>query len=89
MKTIDVSLTGPLIVREDLRLNGIVVGDVTVPSGRRIELNGEIHGGILICAGPHADIHGVVHGSLHDEGGTYRIGGQVGSIRAPRGHRYV
>ena len=60
-----------------------------MPSGRRIEINGEVRGGLMVCAGAHADIRGVVHGSLHDEGGTYRILGQVGSVRASRGHRYV
>ena len=84
MRTVHHDLEGPLILREDTRLNGRVHGDVTVPTGLRMELNGAIGGGLLLCAGAFADIRGVVHGALHDEGGQYRLSGQLGAVRRSR-----
>lgn len=89
MRTINGAQAGPIILREDLRLDGHVTGDVTVPSGLRLELNGEIGGNLLLCAGAHAEISGVVRGVLRIEGGSYRLSGQIGSVRRSGGRRYA
>ena len=89
MKTVLHDIEGPLILRENLRLNGQIKGDVTVPSGLSVELNGAISGGLLLCAGAFADIRGVVHGALHNEGGTYNLSGHVGGFQKPRRARFA
>ena len=87
MKTVLHDIEGPLILREDLRLDGEVRGDVTVPSGLSVQVNGAIRGGLLLCAGASADIRGVVYGALHDEGGSYRLTGTIGGLRKSRRRR--
>jgi len=81
MRTIDAELHGPTIVRQDTRLNGVVNGDVTVPSGVRLELNGTVRGNLLTCPGSYAVIHGAVTGHLFNEGGEVEIFGLVGVAR--------
>ena len=81
MHTVNNAVRGPTIVRRDTRLNGVVEGDVTVPTGVTLELNGTIKGNLMACKGSHAVINGVVRGRIFDEGGTVEIYGLVGTVR--------
>lgn len=81
MRTIDADVQGPTIVRQDTRLNGVVIGDVTVPPGVRLELNGTVKGNLLACPGSQAVINGAVLGHLFNEGGEVDIFGLVAVAR--------
>ena len=82
MRTIDADVQGPTIVRQDTRLNGVVNGDVTVPSGVRLELNGTVRGNLLTCSGSQAVINGAVLGNLFIEGGEVEVFGLVAVARS-------
>ena len=87
MQIVEGPLPGPIIIRTDTRLYGVVTGDVTVPRGVRLELEGVVTGNLMACAGSKVLIHGEVRGRLFNEGGTVSIYGEVGSIRDTDEHR--
>ena len=81
MQIVEGPLPGPIIIRTDTRLYGVVSGDVTVPRGVRLELEGVVTGNLLACTGSKVLVHGEVRGRLFNEGGTVSIYGEVGSLR--------
>jgi hypothetical protein len=81
VKIIEGPVTGPIIVRSDARLYGVVTGDVTVPRGVTLELKGVVTGNLLACPGSVVIVHGEVRGSLFNEGASVSIYGEVGSLR--------
>ena len=81
MDIVEGPIAGPIIVRTDTRLYGVVAGDVTVPRGVRLELEGVVTGNLLACPGSTVMVHGEVRGRLFNEGGSVAIYGEVGSVR--------
>jgi hypothetical protein len=76
-------LDGPIVVEQDLCLDGMVVGDATVAPGVRLQLNGTVTGDLTVEDGAavelngtlhghlinygRCDVHGVIHGPIYDE----------------------
>ena len=87
MQIIEGPTAGPVIIRSDSRLYGVVTGDVTVPGGVRLELNGVVTGNLLCCPGAKVLVHGEVRGRLFNEGASVSIYGEVGSLRDAEEHR--
>ena len=80
MQIVDGPIAGPIIIRTDTRLYGVVTGDVTVPRGVRLELEGVVTGNLLACRGAKVMVHGEVRGRLFNEGASVSIYGEVGSL---------
>ena len=87
MQIVEGPIAGPIIIRSDTRLYGVVTGDVTVPRGVRFELEGVVTGNLMACTGSKVMVHGEVRGRLFNEGGTVSIYGEVGSVRDADEHR--
>ena len=87
MEIVEGPITGPIIVRSDTRLYGVVTGDVTVPRGVRLELEGVVTGNLLACPGSKVVVHGEVRGRVFNEGASVSVYGEVGSIRDADEHR--
>ena len=79
-------VTGPIIIRSDTRLYGLVNGDVTVPRGVTLELEGVVTGNLLACPGSRVLLHGEVRGRLFNEGAAVSVYGEVGSLRDSEEH---
>ncbi len=89
MRTVNEKITGPVTIREDLALNGMIAGDATVAPGVLLRLNGMVTGSLTVEAGGkvellgtlsgalvnygECDVWGVVHGPIYDEGGDTRL----------------
>jgi cytoskeletal protein CcmA (bactofilin family) len=87
LQIVEGPIAGPIIIRTDTRLYGVVSGDVTVPRGVRLELEGVVTGNLLACPGSKVMVHGEVRGRLFNEGGSVSIYGEVGSVRDSEEHR--
>ena len=87
MQIVEGPVAGPIIVRTDTRLYGLVTGDVTVPRGVTLELEGVVTGNLLACPGSRVLVHGEVRGRLFNEGAAVSIYGEVGSLRDADEHR--
>ena len=85
MQIVEGPVAGPIIVRADTRLYGLVTGDVTVPRGVTLELEGVVTGNLLACPGSRVLVHGEVRGRLFNEGAAVSIYGEVGSVRDAEG----
>lgn len=81
MQIVEGPVAGPIIIRSDTRLYGLVSGDVTVPRGVTLELEGVVTGNLLACPGSCVLVHGEVRGRLFNEGAAVSIFGEVGSLR--------
>ena len=58
----------------------MVVGDVTVPAGIRLDHHGLITGDLVVEATGAAVVHGMVAGAVINTGGTVQVFGRVGAI---------
>lgn len=53
-------IQGPLVLEEDLQLQGTVIGDVTVCRGAHFQLNGTVTGRVTVDDGAKCDVNGTV-----------------------------
>ena len=81
MQIVEGPIDGPIIIRTDTRLYGVVTGDVTVPRGVRLELRGVVTGNLLACPGSDVMVRGEVRGRLFNEGASVAVYGELGSLR--------
>jgi len=58
----------------------MVVGDLTVPAGVRLDHHGMITGDLIVELGGVAVVHGMVTGVITNQGGTIQVFGMVGAI---------
>jgi hypothetical protein len=68
MRTVDETIQGPVTVREDLCLNGIIAGDASVGPGVRLDLNGTVAGDLTIEASGEVALRGTLGGALINYG---------------------
>lgn len=80
MRTVNDKIEGDVNLLEDLQLNGLITGSVTVTSGVNFHLNGMVSKNVRLEPGSNAVINGTVSGELRNEGGTVTIGGVVGIL---------
>jgi cytoskeletal protein CcmA (bactofilin family) len=80
LQIVEGPITGPVIIRTDSRLYGVVTGDVTVPRGVFLELEGVVTGNLLACPGSRVVIHGEVAGRLFNEDSSVTVYGEIGSL---------
>ena len=73
-------IDGPLTLDRHTSLHGMVVGDVTVPAGIRLDHHGLITGDLVVEATGAAVVHGMVAGAVINTGGTVQVFGRVGTI---------
>ena len=85
MHLVEGPVAGPIIVRTDSRLYGVVTGDVTVPRGVTLELEGVVTGNLLACPGSTVVIHGEVRGRVFNDKATVSVYGEIGSLRDEEG----
>jgi cytoskeletal protein CcmA (bactofilin family) len=67
---------GDLTLGEDLVVKGMVTGNVSVPSGRRLELRGMVCGDLKLDRGASVVVRGMVLGSVTN-GGELDIWGTI------------
>jgi len=78
-------IEGNLLVSEDLKINGVVAGNIVVASGASLHLCGMCAGNVVIEKGASASITGFVRGDVINRG-TIEIYGMVqGNVRSKEG----
>jgi len=73
-------IEGPVTLDRHTSLHGMVVGDLIVPAGVRLDHHGMITGGLTVEPGGVAVVHGMVVGAIANRGGTVQVFGMVGAI---------
>ena len=73
MKTLRGTIPGPLVVEQDLDVQGTIEGDAVVRTARRLYVRGAITGNLTLEAGASAVIYGMVNGRVRKRGGTLVI----------------
>lgn len=71
---------GDLALSDDLRLNGQVRGNVTVPGGFKLDCYGQIAGDLIVERGATATVFGTVAGKIQNKGGMVHLHGVAGAI---------
>lgn len=71
---------GPLKVENNVVLNGLVVGSVTVLQNGYFEMHGTVTNDLIVQPGAMAKIFGTVVGTVINYGGSVEVRGMVGSI---------
>ena len=74
-------IAGPSILTRDATVRGMLIGDLMVPAGRRLELHGVIIGNLLIEAGGADVVHGTVNGTLVNRGGHVELFGTANAVQ--------
>ncbi len=80
MITINDSQPNGHVFAVDTRLTGMVRGDATIPSGRKVEIKGMVTGDLKVAAGASVEIDGMVIGTVINDGGYVNIRGMVGRV---------
>ncbi|SGZ01868.1 polymer-forming cytoskeletal protein [Moritella viscosa] len=70
-------ISGDLVVNENLTLNGIVTGNITVHTNITLVLNGMCLGELTLEPESNANSKGTVKGSIHNNGALLKINGVV------------
>ena len=73
MKTLRGSIPGPLVVEQDLDIQGTIAGDTVVRSARKLHLRGAITGNLTLEPGASVVIYGTVGGRVRKHGGILVI----------------
>lgn len=73
-------IDGPLVVDDDLVLNGMATGPITVQGGGSLLLHGTASAGLDVQPGGRATIGGVLHGTLRCSGAVELLGVIEGAI---------
>jgi cytoskeletal protein CcmA (bactofilin family) len=83
-------LEGSLEVSDELNLQGMATGNVTVVLGGVLILNGMCCGNLLLESGSRVELHGMVLGDVLNRGGELAVYGIVnGSVRTDSGQTFV
>ena len=80
-------IDGPLTLERHTSLHGMVMGDVTVPAGIRLDHHGLITGDLVVEATGAAVVHGMVAGAVINAGGTVQVFGRSARSRIRVGAR--
>ncbi len=60
---------------------GMILGDVTLAPGARVQLRGMVKGNVLVSSGAHVELLGMVKGDVTVEQGAHvRLAGMVGQV---------
>ncbi|MFJ8217670.1 hypothetical protein [Bacillus cereus] len=90
MKVISGKVEQDLVLKEDLRVEGMVVGNVAVETGKTLIVNGMIVGNLHIKEESFVEIHGNVNGDVLNEGGELKVYGTInGRLFRERGRTIV
>lgn len=82
MRTLKEVFKRDLTVSEDLRIDGVVLGNVTVRSGCTLDLDGVCWGNLDVDAGGSASVSGFVKGTVTNSGGRIDVSGVIwGKLR--------
>jgi cytoskeletal protein CcmA (bactofilin family) len=73
VKTLRGSIPGPLVVEQDLDVQGTIAGDTVVRSACRLHVRGAITGNLTIEPGASVVIYGTVGGRVRKHGGILAI----------------
>ncbi len=73
MKTLRGNIPGPLVVEQDLDVQGTIAGDAVVRSARRLYVRGAITGNLTLEPGASVVVYGTVNGRVRKHGGTLVI----------------
>jgi cytoskeletal protein CcmA (bactofilin family) len=74
------TFSGKITIEADIEIAGMVVGDVTVPSGRTMCLSGMVSGDVIVESIGCAIIRGMVNGCVRNKGGRVEIFGMVAEL---------
>ena len=74
------AVAGPVILREDAVVDGLIDGDVMVLGGATLELGGAIVGDLMVEVGGRAVVRGSVGGAIRNRGGHVQLYGTAGSV---------
>ncbi|MCP9223859.1 hypothetical protein MKP08_14020 [Erythrobacter sp. LQ02-29] len=80
MRAVHENIAGPLAIKEDLALYGLVTIGATLHSGTKLVLHGTIGGDLTIEPRTRAIIHGTVAGCIYNMGGRVEIFGFVDAV---------
>lgn len=64
-------ISDDLVVEEDIRLNGMVVGSAIVRPGKVLIINGTVLGNVVIEQNAEVELNGTVHGDVYNQGGRF------------------
>lgn len=80
MKRFGGRFEGDQVITGDAVFDGIIAGDLIVPSGYRLELEGTVTGDLLVEEGGSAIVRGTVQGTVLNNGGAVEVYGEVGNV---------
>lgn len=73
-------IKGPLVVTEDLLLQGMITDGATVKTGANLVVRGMITERLVVEQGATATIYGMITGPIHNHGGTVELHGVADEI---------
>ena len=73
-------VSGPLVIRADYVLHGMVTGDVVVERGGRLNLFGIVTGDLRVEEGGTAEVRGMVSKNVLNAGSLEAYGMIIGSL---------
>ena len=73
-------VSGPLVIRADYVLHGMVTGDVVVERAGRLHLFGIVTGDLRVQEGGSAEVHGIVSKNVLNAGSLEVYGMIIGSL---------
>lgn len=77
----DVSITQNMVLKD------MIVGNVTVHPGARLELFGNVLGDLYVEANSEVVLYGILKGDAHNNGGRLRVEGVIkGNLHRNAGH---
>jgi cytoskeletal protein CcmA (bactofilin family) len=71
---------GGFLLSEDAELHGMVVGNLTVPSGIYLILRGLVTGDLVAQKGAQVVVRGMVTGMVHNDSADVVVFGMVGAV---------
>jgi cytoskeletal protein CcmA (bactofilin family) len=80
LKSFNDGYDGDLTLSDDLRLNGQVRGNVTVPAGVTLDCYGQITGDLIVERDGTAAVYGTVAGRIQNKGGMVHLHGMAGAV---------
>ena len=90
MKTIVSKIEGDFTVAEDIVLQGMVTGNITVARGGSLNLQGLCCKSLFVESGGDATIRGTVNADVVNRGGTVTIHDIVnGAVREESGETHI
>lgn len=77
-------IEGDLVLDDDLKLHGMLCGNLTVPAGCKVWLHGMVTGDLRVEPDGAAVVHGMVCGDVLAEGPTTIFGTVSGGASGPK-----